>query len=289
MGRQLVQACIHPTAVYEGGQEGTRRAIQVGSEEGIAGTKTFVAGSIFAVSASGPFAYCKGKNHLRTSAEGVTTIAVLGPDEATFKRQEQEWLEGTFLYICPGILTFDGAEGHQARSLTVGDLAATVTISDNKPPEGELFMLSLAIGDNEAKDISAKDFFAVSNAVLLPIGGRQPTAAMAKVLEELVQPEESLVQALRADTICKSNDEVLKLWLVQLKVVRTEHTTIGEVAEYLGVSRSRKQFRVFEGERTSHAVPEWSKYLAEPSEHPQPSQPIVPPPRGSPTAAYFSL
>ena len=233
MGHQLVAKCIHPTDVYEGGQEGTRRAVQLGSEESVAGTKNYLAGSIFAASESGPFAYCKGKNHLRTSAEGVTTISVLGPDEASFKRHEQEQLEGAFPFICAGILTLDGAEGHQARSLTVGGLGATVTISNNKPPEGELFVLSMAIGENEAKDISVKDFFAVSNAVLLPIGGRPPTAAMAKVLGELVQPEESLAQALRADTICKPNDEVLKLWLVQLKVVRSEHTTIGEVAEYL--------------------------------------------------------
>ena len=47
-------------------------------------------------------------------------------------------------------------------------------------------MLSLAIGDNDAKDINAKDFFAVSNALLLPIMGRPPTAAMSKVLAELV-------------------------------------------------------------------------------------------------------
>ena len=56
-----------------------------------------------------------------------------------------------------------------------------------------------------------------------------------------------------------------------------------------GSGRFPVQEAVFEGERTSHAVPEWSKYLAEPSEHPQPSHPNVPLPRGSPTAAYFSL
>ena len=107
----------------------------------------------------------------------------------------------------------------QARSLTVGDLKATVSISDNKPPGGDGFILSLAIGDNEAKDISVKEFFTVSNAVLLPITGRPPTAAMSKVLPELVQPGESLVRAMRADTICKGSDAVLSLWMVQLKVV----------------------------------------------------------------------
>ena len=60
MGRQLVAKCIHPTDVYDGGQEGTRRAVQLGSEESVAGTKNYLAGSIFAASESGPFAYCKG-------------------------------------------------------------------------------------------------------------------------------------------------------------------------------------------------------------------------------------
>ena len=53
---------------------------------------------------------------------------------------------------------------------------------------------------------------------------------------------------------------------------------------------STPQQAIFQAaERQSHAMPGWSKYLAEPSEHPQPSHPNVPPPRGSPTTAYFSL
>ena len=167
MGRQLVNQCIHPTDVYEGGQEGTRRAMQIRSEDSVAAIKTFMGGSLFATSGEARYGWCKGKNHMRTGADGITTVAVLGPEGAAFKRYDQDQLEETFASICPGILVVDGTEGHQARSLTVGDLKATVSISDNKPPGGEGFMLSLAIGDNEAKDISVKDFFTVSNAVLL--------------------------------------------------------------------------------------------------------------------------
>ena len=54
-------------------------------------------------------------------------------------------------------------------------------------------------------------------------------------------------------------------------------------------ARFTPQEAIFQAGRQSHAMPGWSKYLAEPSEHPQPSHPNVPPPRGSPTAAYFSL
>ena len=54
-------------------------------------------------------------------------------------------------------------------------------------------------------------------------------------------------------------------------------------------ARFTPQQAIFQAERQSHAMPGWSKYLAEPSEHPQPSHPNVPPPRGSPTTAYFSL
>ena len=53
-------------------------------------------------------------------------------------------------------------------------------------------------------------------------------------------------------------------------------------------ARFTAQEAFFEAERPFHAVPGWSKYLAEPSEHPQPSRTNPTPPGRLPTAAQKS-